>query len=47
MRGHAWTELVWKFTSATDLEFACNVPGHYDAGMMGEIDFKRPGGADS
>jgi len=40
-------ELVWKFTEATDLEFACNVPGHYDAGMMGEIDFKKPGGADS
>lgn len=34
-------ELVWKFTEATDLEFACNVPGHYDAGMMGEIEFKK------
>ena len=30
--------LVWKFAAATDLEFACNVPGHYDAGMMGEIE---------
>jgi len=31
-------ELVWKFAAVTDLEFACNVPGHYDAGMMGEIE---------
>lgn len=33
-------ELVWTFAAATDLEFACNVPGHYDAGMMGDIDVK-------
>lgn len=33
-------ELVWKFAATTDLEFACNVPGHYDAGMMGEIEFR-------
>lgn len=37
-------ELVWKFSDATDLEFACNVPGHYDAGMMGEIDVTKPAG---
>jgi len=30
-------ELVWTFTKATHLEFACNVPGHYEAGMKGEI----------
>ena len=30
-------ELIWKFSKAANLEFACNVPGHYDAGMMGEI----------
>ncbi len=40
-------ELVWKFAEATDLEFACNVPGHYDAGMMGEIEFAAPGTAGS
>ncbi len=34
-------ELIWTFTQATDLEFACNVPGHYEAGMMGEFKFKR------
>jgi uncharacterized cupredoxin-like copper-binding protein len=30
-------ELVWKFAEATGLEFACNVPGHYDSGMMGDV----------
>jgi len=30
-------EIIWKFPDHADLEFACNVPGHYDAGMMGEI----------
>lgn len=31
-------EVVWKFAGPTDLEFACNVPGHYEAGMMGHIE---------
>jgi uncharacterized cupredoxin-like copper-binding protein len=30
-------ELTWTFTKATDLEFACNIPGHYQAGMVGKI----------
>ncbi len=30
-------EIIWKFPSHVDLEFACNVPGHYDAGMMGSF----------
>ncbi len=30
-------EVIWTFPDHADLEFACNVPGHYDAGMMGEI----------
>ncbi|TGN40433.1 cupredoxin domain-containing protein [Marinobacter confluentis] len=33
-------EIIWTFTKATDLEFACNVPGHYQAGMYGDIDFE-------
>ena len=33
-------EVVWKFTEAIALEFACNVPGHYDSGMMGQVRFK-------
>ncbi len=30
-------EIVWKFNSDTKLEFACNVPGHYESGMKGDI----------
>lgn len=30
-------EIIWKFPKHAKLEFACNVPGHYDSGMMGEI----------
>jgi len=30
-------EVVWKFTEPMTLEFACNVPGHYESGMMGSI----------
>ena len=33
-------EVIWKFTKASALEFACNVPGHYDSGMMGQVRFK-------
>lgn len=33
-------ELIWTFTTDADLEFACNVPGHYESGMMGEIDIQ-------
>tara|TARA_R110000787_G_scaffold204574_1_gene315090 strand:+ start:615 stop:1190 length:576 start_codon:yes stop_codon:yes gene_type:complete len=33
-------EVVWKFTEAAQIEFACNVPGHYDAGMVGNIQVK-------
>jgi uncharacterized cupredoxin-like copper-binding protein len=30
-------ELIWTFAEFHELEFACNVPGHYEAGMKGEI----------
>jgi uncharacterized cupredoxin-like copper-binding protein len=33
-------EVIWKFSKATDLEFACNVPGHYESGMMGKMQVK-------
>lgn len=33
-------EIVWTFTNATELEFACNIPGHYDAGMVGRMSVK-------
>ena len=31
-------ELVWTFPEHAELEFACNVPGHYDSGMQGFIE---------
>lgn len=31
-------EIIWTFGEAKTLEFACNVPGHYQAGMYGDID---------
>ena len=31
-------ELIWKFSNTLDLEAACNVPGHYDVGMIAKID---------
>jgi uncharacterized cupredoxin-like copper-binding protein len=34
-------ELVWRFPKAADLDFACNMPGHYEAGMVGDIEFRR------
>jgi uncharacterized cupredoxin-like copper-binding protein len=33
-------EIIWKFPQAATLEFACNVPGHYESGMMGPIKIK-------
>ncbi|KAB0565213.1 copper-binding protein [Pseudomonas palleroniana] len=30
-------ELTWTFSKATGLEFACNLPGHYQAGMVGKL----------
>lgn len=34
-------ELVWKFPNDAELQFACNLPGHYEAGMVGEFKFSR------
>lgn len=31
-------ELVWRFDGPANLEFACNVPGHAEAGMTGTIE---------
>ena len=30
-------EIVWTFPTHALLEFACNVPGHYESGMVGKI----------
>jgi uncharacterized cupredoxin-like copper-binding protein len=33
-------EVVWTFAKAGDLEFGCNIPGHYEAGMKGDFKFE-------
>ena len=30
-------EIIWKFNTNIDIEIACNVPGHYEAGMITKI----------
>ena len=30
-------EIIWKFSTSAKLEIACNVPGHYEAGMIAKI----------
>ena len=32
-------EIIWQFAKADHLEFGCNVPGHYQAGMKGHFSF--------
>jgi uncharacterized cupredoxin-like copper-binding protein len=29
--------IIWKFNTTANLEAACNVPGHYEAGMIAKI----------
>lgn len=33
-------ELIWTFSETGELQFACNIPGHYQAGMVGELRVK-------
>ena len=30
-------ELIWKFSKDINLEMACNIPGHYETGMVGNF----------
>lgn len=30
-------EIIWRFTKAGQVDFACLQPGHFDAGMKGEV----------
>ena len=30
--------IIWKFDNAVNIEIACNVPGHYQAGMIAKVD---------
>ena len=33
-------EVVWQFTKAGEFEFACLIPGHFEAGMVGKVRVK-------
>jgi uncharacterized cupredoxin-like copper-binding protein len=33
-------EIIWKFSTDARLEFACNLPGHYEAGMAGKFNMR-------
>ena len=30
-------EIVWQFTKSGEYQFACLIPGHYEAGMVGKV----------
>ena len=30
-------QIIWKFSKDIELEMACNIPGHYESGMVGKI----------
>jgi uncharacterized cupredoxin-like copper-binding protein len=30
-------EVIWTFSEKAELEFACNIPGHYESGMSGKV----------
>jgi len=40
-------EMVWRFTRAGQVDFACLQPGHYDAGMKGQVKVAAAGARNS
>ncbi|MDC0663423.1 cupredoxin domain-containing protein [Marinobacter sp. SS21] len=38
-------DIIWTFSTQANLEFACNVPGHYQSGMYGDVQYES--GADT
>ena len=34
-------DIVWKFENAMNIEIACNVPGHYQVGMIAKVDINN------
>ena len=38
-------EVIWQFTKAGKIDFACLQPGHYDAGMKGAVNVASAKGA--
>jgi uncharacterized cupredoxin-like copper-binding protein len=39
--------LIWQFTNSSTFDFACLVPGHFEAGMMGKVVVAEAESADS
>ena len=37
-------EIIWQFTKAGKVNFACLQPGHYDAGMAGTVTVNKAKG---
>ena len=37
LKGGETSEILWRFAKSGQVEFACNVPGHYESGMKGTI----------
>lgn len=37
LAGSKTGEMIWQFTKAGKVDFACLQPGHYDAGMKGAV----------
>jgi uncharacterized cupredoxin-like copper-binding protein len=33
-------EMVWQFTKPGEFYFACLIPGHFEAGMVGKVTVK-------
>jgi uncharacterized cupredoxin-like copper-binding protein len=33
-------DIVWQFTKAGEFQFACLIPGHFEAGMVGKLTVK-------
>ena len=33
-------DIIWEFDNAANIEVACNVPGHYQAGMIAKVNIK-------
>ena len=40
VKPRATGEIIWQFTQAGELQFACLIPGHYEAGMVGKVAVK-------
>jgi uncharacterized cupredoxin-like copper-binding protein len=34
-------EMVWQFTKEGEFYFACLIPGHFEAGMIGKITVRK------